>query len=158
MWKVSSAVGWPIQLTQSDERQTGATWSSDGKWIVFHQDVAGNEVWNVFAVPSDGGDTINLTNARDVREESPGCSPDGKSIALNIKPKEGTSYDIAALDWATRRVTNLTHEKSKSHSWASIAWNPNGKTIYSNRYDASYTDADVYAVDVAGISPLAHKW
>jgi dipeptidyl aminopeptidase/acylaminoacyl peptidase len=149
LWKVTSAGGWPIQLTQSDERQTGGTWAPGGKWIVFQQDVAGNEIWDVFAVPSDGGEVINLTNTRDVREESPRWSPDGKSIALNIKPREGTSYDIAVLDWATRRVTNLTREISKAHSWASVAWSPDLKTIYANRYDVSFTDADVYAVDVA---------
>ena len=149
LWKVTSSGGWPIQLTQSDERQTGGTWSPDGKWIVFQQDVAGNEIWDVFAVPSDGGEVVNLTSTREVREESPRWSPDGKSIALNIKPSESTSYDLAVLDWATRRVTNLTREMSKAHSWAAVAWSPDGKTIYSNRYDISFTDADVYAVDVA---------
>ena len=68
---------------------------------------------------------------------------------MNIKPKESTSYDIAVLDWATKRVTNLTREMSKAHSWASVAWSPDGKTIYSNRYDISLTDSDVYAVNVA---------
>ena len=31
LWKVTSDGGWPIQLGQSDERQSGATWSPDGK-------------------------------------------------------------------------------------------------------------------------------
>src|SRR6516162_1469953 len=52
LWKVSSAGGWPIQLVQSDERQYGGTWSPDGKWIAFTQDTAGNELWDIFAVPS----------------------------------------------------------------------------------------------------------
>ena len=61
LWKVSSAGGWPIQLAQSDERQYSGTWSPDGKWIVFQQDTAGNELWDIFAVPSDGGEVVNLT-------------------------------------------------------------------------------------------------
>jgi dipeptidyl aminopeptidase/acylaminoacyl peptidase len=148
LWKVSSDGGWPIQLTQSDERQTSGTWSPDGKWIAFQQDTAGDEIWDVFALPSDGGEAIRLTNTPAVREESPRWAPDGKSIALNIKPQYGTSYDIAIVDWATRGVRNLTHEQSRAHSWASVAWSPDGKTLYSNRYDISFTDADVYAVDV----------
>ena len=148
LWKVKSIGGWPIQLTQSDERQTAGTWSPDGKWILFQQDVAGNEVWDVFAIPSEGGELTNLTNTPDVREESPRWSPDGKSIALNIKPKDGTSYDVAILDWETRRVTNLTRETSHEQSWASVAWSSDGRTVYANRYDISFTDADVYRVDV----------
>ena len=99
LWKVSSAGGWPIQLVQSDERQYGGTWSPDGRWIVFQQDSAGNELWDIFAVPSEGGEVINLTNTSDIREESPRWSPDGKTIAVNYKPKEGTVYDLALLDW-----------------------------------------------------------
>jgi dipeptidyl aminopeptidase/acylaminoacyl peptidase len=37
LWKVNADGGWPIQLTQSDERQYGGTWSPDGRWILFQQ-------------------------------------------------------------------------------------------------------------------------
>ncbi len=110
LWKVSANGGWPIQLAQSDDRQYGETWSPDGKWIVFQQDSGGNELWDVFAIPSDGGEAINLSNTPQIREEGPRWSPDGKTIALNTKPKDGTVYDIALMDWATRKMTPLTHE------------------------------------------------
>lgn len=149
LWKVSSRCGWPIQLAQSDERQYGETWSPDGKWIVFQQDTGGNELWDLFAIPSDGGNVINLTNTPDIREESPRWSPDGKTIALNHKPKDATVYNIALLDWATRKVTLLTHESTPNHLWQSVAWSPDGETLYANRLEVSFTDADVYAIDVA---------
>ncbi|HEY7306070.1 MAG TPA: DPP IV N-terminal domain-containing protein [Bryobacteraceae bacterium] len=149
LWKVGSAGGWPIQLVQSDERQYGATWSPDGRWIVFQQDTAGNELWDIFAVPSDGGEAVNLTNTPNIREESPRWSPDGKTIALNYKPKDGTVYDLALMDWATHRVRKLTHEETSNHSWNSVAWSPNGKTLYANRVEVSFVDSDVYAVDVS---------
>ena len=53
LWKVRSSGGWPTQITQSDERQYSAVWSPDGKWIVYQQDQAGNELWDLYAVPSD---------------------------------------------------------------------------------------------------------
>src|SRR6266403_2460068 len=149
LWKVNASGGWPLQLVQSDERQFGATWSPDGKWIVFQQDTAGNELWDLFAIPSDGGEAINLTNTPDIREEGPRWSPDGKTIALNYKPKEATVYDVALLDWATRKVTLLTHENTPNHLWSSVAWSSDGKTLYANRVEVSFTDADVYAIDVA---------
>jgi dipeptidyl aminopeptidase/acylaminoacyl peptidase len=149
LWKMSADGGWPIQLVQSDERQYGGTWSPDGKWIVFQQDTGGNELWDIFAVPSNGGAVVNLTNTPDIREESPRWSPDGKTIALNYKPKEGKVYDLALLDWTSHQVGKLTHEATPNHSWSSVAWSPDGKTLYANRTEVSFTDSDVYAVDVA---------
>ena len=61
--------GWPIQLAQSDERQYGETWSPDGKWIVYRQDTAGDELWDLFAIPSDSGEVINLTLIRRRRDD-----------------------------------------------------------------------------------------
>jgi len=148
LWKVSAAGGWPVQLIQSDERQTQGTWSPDGQWILFQQDVGGNELWDIFAVPSEGGEIVNLTNTADIREESPRWSPDGKTISVNYKPKDGTVYDLALLEWATHKVSKVTHEASPDHSWNSVAWSPDGKTLYANRFEISFTDADVYAVDV----------
>jgi len=144
LWKVDADGGWPIQLAQSDERQYGATWSPDGKWIVLQQDTAGNELWDLFAIPSDGGELINLTRTSEVREEAPRWSPDGKTISLNYKAKEATVYNIALMDWATRKVTPLTHESTANHSWQSVGWSPDGKTLYANRVEVSFVDADVY--------------
>jgi Tol biopolymer transport system component len=149
LWKVSASGGWPLQLTQSDERQYNAVWSQDGKWIAYQQDTAGNELWDLFALPSDGGQAINLTNTPNIREESPRWSPDGRTIALNYKPKEGTSYNIALLAWNTRKVEKLTHETTPSRSWSSVAWSRDGKTLYANRFDISFIDSDIYAIDVA---------
>jgi dipeptidyl aminopeptidase/acylaminoacyl peptidase len=149
MWKVNADGGWPIQLAQSDDRQYGGTWSPDGKWILFQQDTAGNELWDIFAIPSEGGEAINLTNTPEIREEGARWSPDGKTVALNHKPKEATVYNIALMDWATRKVTVLTHESTPNHLWQSAAWSPDGKTLYANRLEVSFTDADIYAIDVA---------
>src|SRR5437899_1009738 len=124
LWKVNASGGWPIQLTQSDERQYSAAWSPDGKWIVYQQDHAGDELWDLYAVPSDGGQIVNLTNTPAIREESPRWSHDGKTIAFSYKPKDGSQYDIALLDVATKKVTWVTDLK-----WETYAGNssPDGK-------------------------------
>ena len=114
LWKVGAAGGWPVQLIQSDERQASASSSPGGKWIAYQQDFGGNELWDIYGFPSDGGEAIDLTQTPDNREESPHWSPDDKTIALNYKPKENSSYDLALLDFATRKVRKLTHETSPS--------------------------------------------
>ncbi len=70
LWKVASEGGWPIQLSQSDDRQSGATWSPDGKWIVYQQDRGGAETYDLFAIPSSGGEAVNLTSTGDISETS----------------------------------------------------------------------------------------
>ena len=52
LWRVSASGGWPIQLTESDDRQYNAAWSPDGKWIVYQQDRAGDELWDLYAIPT----------------------------------------------------------------------------------------------------------
>jgi dipeptidyl aminopeptidase/acylaminoacyl peptidase len=115
LWKVSSEGGWPIQLSQSDEAQTAAAWSPDGKWITFEADRSGNEMYDVYAIPSDGGAVVNLTNTPEISETSATWSPDGKSLRIRYKPKTSPSTDIALLDWSTHAVHNLTNEESPDH-------------------------------------------
>ncbi|MGD0506482.1 MAG: S9 family peptidase [Terriglobales bacterium] len=149
LWKVSASGGWPVQLTQSDDRQYSPVWSPDGKWIVYEQDRAGDELWDLYAVPSDGGEIINLTNTPAIREQDPVWSHDGRTIAFDYKLKEGTQYDIALLDWKTRKVRLLTREQQAGYSWNVVAWSSEDKTIYASRRNPPYTDADVYRIDVA---------
>jgi len=150
LWKVKASSGWPLQLTQSDERQFSAAWSPDGKWIVYQQDSGGNEMWDLYAVPSDGGEAVNLTNTPNIREERPFWSHDGKRLALGYKPKESTVYDIAVLDWRSKGVRKLTNEETKNHAWFAVVWSPDDKTLYANRAEISgQSEADVYAIDVA---------
>jgi dipeptidyl aminopeptidase/acylaminoacyl peptidase len=149
LWKVSASGGWPIQLTQSDDRQYNPVWSPDGKWIVYEQDHAGDELWDLYAVPSDGGEIVNLTNTPDIREQDPRWSHDGRTIAFAYKPKESAQYDIALLDWKTRRVQLLTHEQQPGYSWNVVAWSSDDKTVYAGRVNPAFTDAEVYRVDVA---------
>ena len=149
LWKVGASGGWPIQLTQSDDRQYSPVWSPDGKWIVYEQDRAGDELWDLYAVPSDGGEIVNLTNTPAIREQDPHWSHDGRTIAFSYKPKEASQYDIALLDWNTRKVHKLTHEEQPGYFWSVVAWSSDDKTIYAGRVNAPFTDADIYRIDVA---------
>jgi dipeptidyl aminopeptidase/acylaminoacyl peptidase len=149
LWKVAASGGWPIQLSESSDRQLDAVWSPDGKWIVFEQDAGGGEIFDLYAVPSDGGDAVNLTNTPNVSETSPRWSPDGSTLAISYRPKESSSEDIALFDWKSRQVRNLTNEQAKDREWGEAVWSPDGKTIYADRANAGSTDSDVYRVDVA---------
>ncbi len=149
LWKVAAAGGWPIQLSESEDRQFGAVWSPDGKWIVWEQDAGGGEIFDLYAVARDGGDAVNITNTPDVSETNPRWSPDGSTIAIAARGKDSSNYDIELLDWKSRQVRKLTNEQTKNREWGEEVWSPDGKTIYADRANAGGTDSDVYRIDVS---------
>lgn len=148
LWRVPAAGGWPLQLTVSDDRQDGSTFSPDGKWIVYQQDFGGSEYYDIFAVPSGGGAPVNLTNTPEISETDPRFAPDGKSIAVNYKPKTASTTDIAIMDWGSHQLKKLTNEQSKDHVWSLVDWSPDGRFIYANRAFAGFTDASVFRINV----------
>jgi len=149
LWKVPASGGWPIQLLESEDRQSGAVWSPDGKWIVFEQDFGGGELYDLFAVPSDGGELINLTNTPEVSESDAQWSPDGSMLAISYRPKSSSTSDVALLDWKTKKVRKLTDEQTRNREWYQSIWSADGKNLYANRANAGFTDSDVYRIDVA---------
>jgi Tol biopolymer transport system component len=63
LWKVNSAGGWPIQLSQSDDRQDRASFSPDGKWIVYGATgVAGQA--DIFVMRADGTGARAVTHTK----------------------------------------------------------------------------------------------
>jgi len=149
LWKVSASGGWPIQLSQSDDRQSGAIWSPDGKWILYQSDRGGAETYDLFAIPSGGGKADNLTKTDEISETSPRWSPDGMQLAISYKKKTAPVTDVAVMDWKTRAVRNLTNETTPDHLWSGQVWGPDGKVIYATRNNAGFTDASVYRIDAA---------
>lgn len=148
LWKVSASGGWPIHLSESEEFQSLPAWSPDGKWIVFQQDFGGNDMSDLFVVPSDGGEVSNLTNTPDIDESYPQWSPDSKLLAMNFRPEDSRAIDVAVLDLKTRQVRNLTQDQTKDHLWFKTIWSADEKAIYSQRMNGELTDSDVYRISV----------
>ncbi len=149
LWKVDADGGWPVQLSESDDRELGAAWSPDGKWIAYQQDFGGGEYYDLLAIPAGGGEAINLTGTKEVSEEQAAWSPDGKAIAFARKLKTSAGSNIALMDWASRTVRELTHEQTPDHSWRPAAWSRDGRWLLAERTDIGYTDGSVYRIDVA---------
>jgi dipeptidyl aminopeptidase/acylaminoacyl peptidase len=149
LWKVNADGGWPTQLLQSDDRQFNPFWSPDGKSIVYQQDVGGHEVYDLYAVPSGGGQPINLTNTPHISEDNPRFSHDGRMLAYTVKPEDSSTINIAVMDWATRKQRIITDEKSPDHYWQIIDFTRDGKTIYAIRPNVGFTDSSVWRIDLA---------
>jgi dipeptidyl aminopeptidase/acylaminoacyl peptidase len=149
LWKVAADGGWPVQLSQSDDREFAARWSPDGKWIVYQQDFGGGEYYDLFAIPASGGESINLTNTKEVSETQALWSPDSKAIAFARKLKTSAGSNVAVMDWAGRTARELTHEETGDHSWRPVAWSRDGRFLLAVRGNFGGTDSSVFRIDVA---------
>lgn len=149
IWRMDADGSWPVQLTQSDDNQAGFAVSPDGKTIYYTQDKGGNEQYDIYAVPTAGGEPRNLTNTPDLREEGLLVSPDGRAMALSTKRSGQGQVDLAVMDMATGQVRALTHEADPQWDWSAAAWTDNGRSIIANRSFVGGDAGEIWKVDVA---------
>src|SRR5216683_3709454 len=127
LWVVPAEGGWPTQLTVSDQRQTRPTWSPDGKWIAYQSDYDGDEQWDIFLVSPKTGQVVNLTNTREIAEESPAWSPDGRYLAYEVKAKTSAAYEIDVYDMVMREVKHITSNTPQDRGNYGPIWSKDGK-------------------------------
>ncbi len=147
LWQVPVAGGFPLQLAQSDDRQSGMAISPDGRTLVYESDVGGAEIYDLFAVPMAGGAPVNLTSSPDISEQGARFLPDGKLILFGARLKTGATVDIKLMDLATRKVTMLTHEATPGFFWGVAGVADGGRTIFANRVNITQTQSTVWRID-----------
>jgi dipeptidyl aminopeptidase/acylaminoacyl peptidase len=149
IWRMDAPGSWPVQLTQSDDAQSGFAVSLDGKTLYYLQDKGGNEQYDVYAVPTAGGAPRNLTNTPDVREQGLLIAPGGRAMALSTKRSGQGQVDLAIMDMASGQVRALTHEADPQWDWTAVAWTDGGKALIANRSFVGGDAGEVWKVDVA---------
>jgi dipeptidyl aminopeptidase/acylaminoacyl peptidase len=149
LWTVPATGGFPLQLTQSDDRQSGLATSPDGQWVIFQSDHGGAEVYDLYAVPAKGGAVVDLTNTPDIDEQGATFSPDGKTLAFARRPKAESSYNVVVMDFATRKIRALTHEATKDHTWVPVTFSRDGKSLLADRSNFLDTESQAFVIDIA---------
>ena len=148
IWRMDANGSWPVQLTQSDDAQSGLATTRDGQWLYFTQDVGGNEYSDIYRVPTAGGAVENLTNTPDRSESGLLPGPTGGLVALSTKLKSEGQSNLAVMD-ANGTIRNLTAEKDPQYSWDPVAWIDGGKAVMANRSLVDSSASEVWRVDVA---------
>jgi dipeptidyl aminopeptidase/acylaminoacyl peptidase len=149
IWRMDTAGSWPVQLTQSDDNQAGFAVAPDGRTLYYTQDKGGNEQYDIYAVPAAGGAVRDLTNTPELRESSLLMSPDGHSIAMSTKRSNEGQNNLAVMDLASGKVTQLTHEADPQWNWSAVAWVEGGRGLIANRGFTDGTTGEVWKVDAA---------
>ncbi len=110
-----------------------ASFSHDGKWIVFTSERNGFGQADIYRVHPDGTSIEQLTD-NPAFDDQASLSPDGKKLAF-VSSRETKTGNIWIMDIASKKVTNLTGRQGiagdpmKPNGFFRPAWSPDGKWL-----------------------------
>ena len=112
-----------INLTQTPEMETAASWSPDGEQIVFDRGVEEDEI-AIFVMEADGQNPQRLT-FQPRRNFAPSWSPDGNKIAfLSSRNRESRIY---TMDPDGQNVQQIAHNQPKFDG--PPVWSPDSRWL-----------------------------
>jgi dipeptidyl aminopeptidase/acylaminoacyl peptidase len=91
---------------------------------------------------------VNLTNTREIAEQSPVWSPDGRYLAYLVKPKTSSTHEIDVYDTLMREVKHLTTGTPKDRGNYGQVWSKDGKWIAYTQSQAKGTDSNIFVAEV----------
>src|SRR5713226_9300216 len=99
-----------------------ASFSADGKWIIFTSEREGSA--DIYRVHPDGTGLERITDSPSYDDQA-ALSPDGRTLAF-VSTRDGGTANIWLLDLAAHRYSNLTKNTSGNFR---PAWSSDGKWI-----------------------------
>jgi len=144
----------PSRLTDHPALDYNATFSPDGRWIVFTSERSGNpELWAMEV--GSRGEPVRLTD-HEALDDAADFSPDGRRLAF-VSTREGNA-DIFVMPFAPgdataeENATNLTRRPGGDFQ---PAFSPDGRSIAYSRQDvlwANYSpDNSVFDISVVNL-------
>ncbi len=129
LWTMTPSGSNHRKITTGPGDKTDASFSPDGKWIVYSSDEGKLDYANLFIIPSGGGEPVRLTTHSGY-DGAPSWSPDGRRIAFESAPgdpEEGNGTSLWQItvpqQFAPRLLFDGGFETGDTTQWAGIDWN-----------------------------------
>jgi Tol biopolymer transport system component len=148
LWVMNADGAGAHQLVTNDDRQINAQFTRDDRAVVYSQDRSGDEYYDIYEVPANGGEPRNLTNTPDTSETVRHFSPDGALLAITMKQRTAPSTNLAVMEWPSGSIRQLTHEADPKANWLPNAWSPDGRFLYATR-SIGIDNSEIFRIDVA---------
>ena len=144
----------PIEDLYFTRSVSGASWSPDGKEIVFTTNLTGR--FNLWKVSSDGGWPLQLVQSDD-RQQRPVWSPDGKWILWQQDHGGDEMYDLFAIPAGGGATINLTNTPATSESAPLFSEDSKQLAFASKRKEDPSNDVAVLDLTTKQIRSLTHE-
>ncbi len=154
IWRVPSTGGWPIQLTVSDELQLLQDPSPDGRYLLYTQDVGGDEKPNLCLLDLDQYTLQNITNTHKIGYRDIRWSPDGRSLAFAAEREKPGAYSIFSLDTSNGIVRKLIGNEAGECEF--LHYSPDGQKLsYVRTKNYQHTGVSVLGLKTGRETVLA---
>ncbi len=153
LWKMSTAGGWPIQLTNFNDPVSNASWSPKGNKIVFQLAPGGGMNSQVYTINSDGTQVKKLTVGGQTNNWVGIWSKDGRSLSFSSNMKNPAGMDSYLYDFATNSAKLIV----KNQGTGRITDMNYENTEYLVNRVASRGSNDIYLVDQESNETLLTK-
>jgi dipeptidyl aminopeptidase/acylaminoacyl peptidase len=107
VWKVSSAGGWPDQLTFFSSSIAEMHWSPAGTSLLVAADADGDQQYQLYLLRPDGTGLTRLTDYPKASHNLGGWSADGRQVFYAANGRDERFFDCYLLDVRTKRARRV---------------------------------------------------
>src|SRR6266536_552612 len=145
IFTVSSAGGWPDQVTAFEDPVGSVSWSPEGSWLAFSLAPGGGMNQQVYLVRPDGSGMKRLTDGGKETNQLGVWTKDGRLLALGSNRRDGAAIDAYLYDLESGEL-RLSAQNRGIGGFTDVTRDK--KTALLNRL-VSRGDNNLYLVDLA---------